>query len=240
MAADKVTRGDARDVYLMGDPNGGSPSGAFTDTTPQTSVQDELMNVDGLSLHLIVDFQIDQIAVIAGTDGVNAGTGVWSFGNYTFTGKTGAKLIVTGAANAGNNVGTLAPPTGLAISAVTANTATTATTGLVTETFGPNVAAYVIRAETASVPQGGWKIYGSNDFATAGNSGYGQPAYGGNWPEITAMFTIPATIAAVTTASSQIVQPSGHFSIKSLRAVFTPTAGNGTARVARFAKSWSR
>lgn len=240
MAASKVTRGDGLDVYLMGNPYGGAPSGAFTNTTPQVSSQDDTSEVDGLSLHLIVDFAQDEISIIAGTDAVVASTGVWTFGNYTFTGLVGAKLIVSGAANAGNN-GTFS------ISAVSGNTATTATTGLVNETFGPNVVVFVMRSEAASVPQGTWTIQGANDFvsgATVGGNGgatqYGMPGQPGNWPNITAMFTVPATIAAVTTAGSQIVCPAGHFSIKNLRATFTPSSGRGTARVARFAKSWSR
>lgn len=233
MAADKVTRGDARDVYLMGDINGGNPAGAFTDTTPQVSSQDFLANIDGLSLHLIVDFARDQVAVSAGADGVVASTGVWTFANYTFTGLTGAKLLVVGAANSGNN-GTFP------ITAVSGHTATTATAGLVNETFGAGVAVYVIRSETASVPQGNWTIQGSNDFATAGNSGFGMPYYAGNWPDITPLFSMPSAVAPVLTASSQIVQPAGHLSVKTIRATFTPTAGRGTARVARFAKSWSR
>ena len=243
MAANRTTKGDSADAYLMGDPAGSLPKGAFTDTTPQTSSNDDTGEYDGLSLHLIVDYEKDQINVIAGTDNVNSGTGVWTFGNYTFTGLVGAQLVVSGAANAGNN-GTFA------ITAVSGHTATTATTGLVTETFGPAVVVYVIRSEAASKPAGNWKIFGANDFAPGpltvqaglGNAAaanrYGQPPQAGHFADITALFTTPA---AVADAGSQIVVPTnGNIAARHVRAVFTPTGGLGTARVARFGKSWAR
>jgi hypothetical protein len=234
----KVVQGEGFDAYLMGSPNGSAPSGVIVGTTPLVSSQDETGPWDGLSLHLIVDYQVDQIPVVAGSDNVVASTGVWTFGGYTFTGKTGAGLIVIGAANAGNNVGTL-PRTGLNISAVGAHTATTATTGLVNETFGAGVSAFVVRSEATSKPAGAWTIQGSNDFFTAGAPQGGVPAQLGHWPDITPFFNSPTTIAAVTDATSQIVQPPSPFSIRSVRATFTPSTGLGVARVARFAKSWS-
>lgn len=243
MAANRTTRGDSADAYLMGDPAGSAPKGAFTDTTPQTSANDSTAEYDGLSLHLIVDYEVDEIAVIAGTDAVVASTGVWTFGNYTFTGKVGAQLVVSGAANAGNN-GTFA------ITAVSGHTATTATTGLANETFGPGVVVFVIRSETASKPAGNWKIFGANDFAPGpltaqaglGNAAaanlYGQPPQAGHFTDITALFTTPA---AVADAGSQIIVPTnGNVSARHIHAVFTPTGGLGTARVARFGKSWAR
>lgn len=233
MAANRTTKGDSDDVYLMGCPRAGNgPSGAFTSNVAQVSSQDYTQEYDGLSLHLIVDFEQDQVAVIAGTDGVVAGTGVWTFGNFTFTGMVGAKLVVSGAANAGNN-GTFL------ITAVSGHTATTATTGLVNETFGVNVVVFVIRSETASVPAGAWTIQGSNDFVGAGNATmYGQPSQPGNFADITALFS---GLSAVTTASSQIIVPTnGNVAVRAIRATFTPTGGRGTARVARFGKSWAR
>ena len=231
MASVKWTDGSGADAYVLGAP--GSGTGAFTDTTPQTTNPFEVENVDGVSLQLIVDFEQDQIAVIHGTDAVVASTGVWTFGNFTFTGLVGAKLLVTGAVNAGNN-GTFV------ITAVSGHTATTATAGLVNETFGPNVTVFVIRSEAASVPAGTWKIEGSNDFAPTGIAAYGQAAQIGHFSDVTTLFNSPAAVAAVATATSQIVQPPGHCSIRHLRVTFTPSAGRGTARVARFGKSWCR
>lgn len=245
MAENRTTKGDSADAYLLGDPAGTLPSGAFTGTTPIVSAKDNTAQYDGLSLHLIVDFEQDQVAVISGTDAVVASTGVWTFGNFTFTGMIGAQLVVSGAANSGNN-GTFA------ITAVSGHTATTATTGLVNETFGPAVVVYVIRSEAASVPQGIWTIQGANDFApgpttppsgvnyAAASIRYGQPPQAGHFTDITGLFTVPAPIDSVTTASSQIVQPNGHLSVRDIQVTFTPTAGRGTARVARYAKTWAR
>jgi hypothetical protein len=228
----KVVQGEGYEAYLMGSPNGTGPSGVISGTTPNVSSQDGTGPFDGLSLHLIVDYQADPVLVVAASDAVVAGTGVWTFANYTFTGKTGAKLVVSGAANAGNN-GTFA------ITGVGTHAATTATTGLVNETFGPNVIVFVLRSEAASKPAGAWTIQGSNDFFTAGAPQGSVPAQLGHWPDITPFFNSPTTIAAVADATSQIVQPPSHFSIRNFRATFTPSAGIGVARVARFGKSWS-
>lgn len=231
MASTKIVLGDGNEGYLIGEPGAvAGPTGVFTTTTPMSG-QAGLQNVDGVSLHLIVDFQSDSVAV-TGTDNVVAGTGVWTFASYTFTGFVGAKLQISGAANAGNN-GTFA------ITAVSGHTATTATTGLVNETFGPNVFINVIRSETASVPAGAWTVFGSNDFAPRGIAAYGQVENAGHWADISALFSSPSVIAVVATATSQIVQPPGHLSVRSLRVTFTPSAGKGTARCALFAKSWS-
>lgn len=233
MAYSKVVRGEGAEVYILGNPYGMVPSGAFTTTAAVTSGPVEIAEVDGISLHLIVDYEQDPVSVIAGTDAVVASTGVWTFGNYTFTGLVGAQLVVSGATNAGNN-GTFA------ITAVGTHTATTATTGLVNETFGTGVVVYVIRSEAASVPQGSWTIQGSNDFVQGDILQYGFPGQAGHFPDVSALFSSPSPISAVATASSQIVQPQSHCSFKAIRATFTPTAGKGTARCALFGKSWSR
>lgn len=235
MAANRTTKGDSDDVYLMGCPRGGGPSGAFTSNVAQVSSKDYTQEYDGLSLHLIVDYEQDPISVDVGVDHVVASTGIWTFTNGAFptlTGVKSAQLVVSGAANAGNN-GTFA------ITGNTATTITTATTGLVNETFGPNVVAFVIRSESASIPTGAWTIQGSNDFVGAGNATmYGQPSQPGHLPDITALFS---GLSAVTDASSQIIVPTnGNVAARVIQATFTPTAGRGTARVARFGKSWAR
>lgn len=249
MSLSKVVRGEGSDAYLLGDPYAPSVTGGFTTTTPVASATDLASDLDGLSLALIVDYAVDQIAVISGTDAVVASTGVWTFGNYTFTGLIGAKLVVSGAANAGNN-GTFA------ITAVSGHTATTATTGLVNETFGPSVVVYVVHSETASKPAGSWKIFASNDFAPgvsppaglndsgfAGQYGQGpnnqaDPNKAAHWTDITTQFSVPAMVTEVADASAQIVSPPGHFSHRHYYVQFTPTSGKGTCRVARFSKSW--
>lgn len=245
MSFSKVVRGESADAYLLGNPATGPTQplgGGFTTNVAVISSIDSTADFDGLSLGLIVDYAQDQIAVDDGVDAVVASTGVWTFTNFTFTGLVGAKLVVSGAANAGNN-GTFA------ITAVSTDTATTATTGLVNETFGPNVVVYVIHSETASHPAGAWKIFGSNDFAPgtsvapgvnnqASVTQYGQPPQSGHWTDVTAQFTVPTTIAAVTDQNAQLVSPAGHFSHRHYYAQFTPTGGKGTCRVPAFRKSW--
>lgn len=232
MASSKITLGDGNEGYLFGEPGAvAGITGIFTTTTPIIG-QAGIPNYDGVSLHLIVDFQSDSVSVVGGVDNVVAGTGVWTFGNYTFTGLVGAKLQISGAANAGNN-GTFA------ITVVSGHTATTATAGLVNETFGPNVVINVIRSEAASVPAGAWTVAGSNDFSTGGLAAYGQAPQAGHWPDISALFNSPAAIAVVATATSQIVQPPGHLSVRAIRVTFTPSGGRGTARAVIFAKAWN-
>lgn len=225
MSATKVVFGDGLDSALL--------SKAFTDTTPCVSPPDEsVQSTDGTSLQLVVDFQADPVSVLVGTDAVVASTKIFTFTNYTFTSKVGAKLVITGAANAGNN-GTFV------ISAVTAHTATcTTASGLVNETFGNNVIVTVLRSEAASVPTGAWTIAASNNYAPPLISTLGQPPTPGNFSDVTALFNSPAAIAAVTTASSQYVQ--ARVDARTLQVTFTPTAGLGTARCFRFSKSWSR
>lgn len=233
MASSKNTLGDGNDAYLIGEPGAVvGQTGVFTDATPQVG-QADIRNFDGVSLHLIVDFATDNVAVTP-TDNVVASTKVWTFANKTFTGLVGAKLTISGAANAGNN-GTFV------ISAVSGNTATTSTAStLVNETFGPNVSVTVVHSEAASVPAGTWTVAGSNDWATGGLAAYGQAQNAGHWPDISALFNSPASIATVATATSQIVQPPGHLSIRAIRVTFTPSGGKGTARCALMAKSWNQ
>lgn len=225
MATSKNTYGDGADTYVLNAP--------FATTAALVSSPVGLFDFDGVSLHLIVDFQQDEIAVAAGSDAVVASTGVWTFSGYTFTGKVGAKLVVSGAANPGNN-GTFV------ITAVSGNTATTATAGLVNETFGTNVVVYVTRSEAASVPAGIWTVQALNDFAPNGIAAYGMPAQLGHPADISALFSSPAAIAAVVTAGSQMRQPPNHLSVRHLIVTFTPSGGLGTARCAIYAKSWSR
>jgi hypothetical protein len=224
-------------------PDGGSgwdmmpPGTLIVGTTPNVTPPLGVEDADGLSLHLVVDYQVDGIALNVGTDAVVASTGVWTFTNYTFTGLTGAKLVIANAANAGNN-GTFA------ISSVSGHTATTATTGLVNETFGPNVTVSVIRSETASHPAGTWTVTASNDYISPGTSKFGHSPNPGHFATVTTMFYLPAptpaAIAAVTDAGSQYVQASPHFDGGTIQVTFTPSAGLGTPRVYVLGKSWSR
>jgi hypothetical protein len=229
MPITKDTYGDGKDCFVL-------PPTPISSTTPIVSKVIDVRDKDAVSLQLIVDFQQDVVAITPG-DAVVASTGVWTFAGYTFTGKTGSKLLVIGAANAGND-GTFP------ITAVGTHTATTATTGLVNESFGPNVQVFVIRSETASVPEGTWTVAGVNDYVPpvpASSSGsYGAPAAAGHFSDISALFSKPAAIAAVTTASSQIVQADPHLDVRGIQITFTPSAGIGPVSVAAYMKNWSR
>ena len=230
MPMTKDTAGDEAALVLQ--PGNGVISG----TTPVFTILD-VRDKDAVSLQLIVDYQVDTITVIGAADHVVASTGVWTFGNYTFTGLTGAKLVISGATNAGNN-GTFA------ITGVSGHTATTATTGLVDETFAASVTAQVIRSETASHPAGAWTVLASNDYvpgAAGSSSGaYGAPANPGHFFSVTALFSKPTTIAAVTDANAQYVQADPHFDGRHLKVIFTPSGGAGTASVSPYRKNWSR
>lgn len=216
----------------FGDGSEGLFSGTIVSTTPIVFSGIFHGGFDGAGLQLIASYQVDPVTVIPTTDAVVASTGVWSFGNYTFTAKVGAKLVVSGAANAGNN-GTFT------ITAVTAHTATTATTGLVNETFGPNVVVSVIRSETASKPAGTWTVACSNNYVPASNgSNYGASPATGTFTDISTLFNSPAAIAAVTDAGSQYVQ--ARLDARHLQITFTPSSGIGTMTAAVYLKSWSR
>jgi hypothetical protein len=80
-------------------------------------------------------------------DAVVASTGVWTFVNGHFTASMiGASLIVSGAANAGNNAA-------FVITAVSPTTVTTATTGLVNESFtGAASASIALQAIAPTYP----------------------------------------------------------------------------------------
>lgn len=229
MPITKDTYGDGKDNFVL-------PPTAISSTNPIVSHVIDTRDKDAISLQLIVDFQQDPVPITPG-DAVVASTGVWTFAGYTFTGKTGAKLVVSGAANAGNN-GTFA------ITAVGTHTATTATTGLVDESFGPNVVVSVTRSEAASVPQGAWTVAAVNDYIPpvpiSSSGSYGSPAGAGHFSDITALFSKPTAIAAVTTASSQYRQADPHFDGRALQITFTPSAGIGKVSVAAYLKNWSR
>lgn len=222
MASGKIVYGDGTDALVL--------TGTIVSTTPVVGDIVDTRNTDGCSLSLAVDYQVDAIT-ITGTDHVVASTGVWTFANYTFTAKVGAKLNVSGATHAGNN-GTFT------ITAVTAHTATTATTGLVDETFTTAVTATVTRSEAASHPAGTWTVAGSNNFAPPSNSSsYGQAPGAGKFADISALFNSPAAIAAVTDAGVQYVQ--ARYDGRSLQVTFTPSSGLGTPRCWIYTKSWS-
>lgn len=225
MSATKVVFGDGIDSVLL--------NKAFTDTTPCVSPPDEsVQSADGVGLQLAVDYQVDPVAVLVGTDAVVSSTKVFTFTNYTFTAKVGAKITISGAANAGNN-GTFL------ISAVSGHTATTSTaSGLVNETFDNSVIVTVTRSEAASTPTGAWTVTASNNYAPPLISTLGQAPTPGTFSDITSLFNSPAAIAAVTTASSQFVQ--ARVDARTIQVTFTPTGGLGSARCYRFAKSWSR
>ena len=219
----KIRHGDGDDAEILNED--------FTDTTAVTTDGDDVRDVDSVGVQLIVDFLHDDPVAGSSSDGVVSGTKTWTLTEYTFTGLTGATIRISGATNTGNNGD-------FVISSVTsAHVIVTSTaSGLVTETFTSALRIEVIHTETAAVPTGDWKVEVSNNFVPATNGTvYGQVTQAGDWTDITDQFS--PSIAAVTTAGSQYVQ--ADITARALKYTFTPSDGEGTARVLRFAKSWS-
>ena len=100
-----------------------------------------------------------------------------------------------------------------------------------------------------TTPHGTWKVEASNNFVppvTNGSVGgsssgsYGSPANAGDWNDVSALFSKPATIAAVTDNGSQYVQADPHIDARHIRITFTPASGSGNVSVACYRKNWSR
>ncbi len=218
----KRKKGESQDATVM--------DTTFTGTTAIVTSGDSMRDFDSVGAQLVVDFNSSSFTGSA-SDALVGGTKTWTLSEFTFTGLTGATIRVTGAANAGNNGD-------FVISSVTSAhvIVTTTATGLVNETFSTSLLVEVIRTDTAAVPAGTWKIEVSNDFVPNSNSNvYGQKTQAGTWTDITSAFS--PTIAAVITAGSQYVQ--ADLTARDIRWTFTPSAGQGKARVRRFCKSWS-
>lgn len=100
-----------------------------------------------------------------------------------------------------------------------------------------------------SSPNGNWKVEASNNFIPAISSSpvggsssgsYGSPANAGDWDDVTALFSKPTTIAAVTNNGSQYVQADPHIDARHIRVTFTPASGSGSVSVQCYRKNWSR
>ncbi len=216
----KRKKGESQDATVM--------DSTFTGTTAIVTSGDSMRDYDSVGAQLVADYNSSSFTASV-SDAVVGASKTWTLSEFTFTGLSGASIRVSGATNAGNN-GTFV------ISSVTSAhvIVTTTATGLVNETFSAAVLVEVIR--TDAPPAGTWKIEVSNDFVPNSNSNvYGQKTQAGTWTDITSAFS--PTIAAVTTAGSQYVQ--ADLTARDIRWTFTPTSGQGKARVRRFCKSWS-
>lgn len=100
-----------------------------------------------------------------------------------------------------------------------------------------------------TTPHGSWKVEASLDFVPGVTSGalggsssgaYGAPAFAGTWSDITALFSRPATIAAVTDNTTQYVQADPHVDARHIRLTFTPASGSGSVSANVYMKNWSR
>jgi len=196
----------------------------------------DVRNYDGFSLQLIADYFTAPIE-LTGPGSVDAATSTFTLPGNDFTGLEGSTITVSGAANDENNGSFL-------VDSVLDDTLTIAGHHtFVDETFGPDVALSL--SMTQAPPTGTWKIEGSNDFATqtsqspAQGGAYGSPGNLGHWSDITALFNKPAAVASVSDATSQIVQPDGHCSVRHIRVSFTPSGGMGSPSAYLYAKSWS-
>jgi hypothetical protein len=100
-----------------------------------------------------------------------------------------------------------------------------------------------------TTPHGTWTVDASNDFVPGVTSGavggsssgaYGAPAFTGTWSSVTALFSRPATIAAVTDNTTQYVQADPHLDARHIRITFTPASRSGSVQVNAYRKNWSR
>jgi len=185
-----------------------------------------MTHLDGCGLQLVTEDLREEITVETG-DEVDAATDTFTFDGFDFTGLEGAFVVISGAAEAGNN-GSWEVTTGADGSFESAGA-----TGLVDEEFDPDtVTVYILRSDDPAT--GTWKIEVSNNYVNPKLPGLSQ--FGGRdtkWSDITSQFT-PA-IASVTAASSQYVQ-AYPLVARQLRVTFTPTAGLGYITVTYSAK----
>ena len=100
-----------------------------------------------------------------------------------------------------------------------------------------------------TTPNGAWKVEASLDFVPGVTSGavggsssgaYGAPANAGTWADVTALFSRPTTIAAVTNNITSYHQADPHLDARHIRITFTPASGSGNVSAQAYMKNWSR
>ncbi len=197
----------------------------FDDTTAFATSGDDMREYDSVGAQLISEFASTEFTA-DDTDDVTALTKTWNIAGYTFTGQEGATLRVSGSETSDGDY---------EIDTVTsAHIIVTVTGPADDEGFTDAVEFTVLR--TDDPPTGDWKVEVSNNFVPNTNSTvYSQPSNAGDWTDITTEFS--PSITGVTTAGSQYVQ--ADLTARDIRWTFTPSAGQGTAIVRRFCKSWS-
>ena len=213
----KMRKGDSNDAEIMNE--------AFTGTDAIVTSGDDMREFDSIGAQLLVDFNETEFSGSA-SDNVDDSTLTWTLTEFTFTGMEGATIRVEGTDDSDGDY---------VIDTVTsAHVIVTLTSPGQDETFTDALRVTVIR--TDDPPAGDWKIEVSNNFVPETNGTvYGQPSDAGDWTDITSQFS--PTIAAVTTADSQYVQ--ADLTARDIRFTFTPSGGQGIAKVRRFCKSWS-
>ena len=213
----KRRKGDSDDAEIMNE--------AFDDTTAIVTSGDDMREFDSVGAQLIVDFNEETFAGSA-SDSADVSDQGFVITEFDFTGLTGATLVIEGSAD---NDGEY--------EITTVNSATSIDTDPVPagdETFTDAVRFTVIR--TDDPPAGAWTIEVSNNFVPETNGTvYGQVPDAGDWTDITSEFS--PSIALVATEDSQYVQ--ADLTARDIRFTFTPSSGQGIAKVRRFCKSWS-
>jgi hypothetical protein len=91
-----------------------------------------------------------------------------------------------------------------------------------------------IKLITTGTGHGTWTV---QDFSDYSPGGYGQVPNVGSASDITALFTVPGAIAAVTGPSNQYVQ--APYMGKAFQITFTPSSGSGTCEAIVYLKSYS-
>lgn len=164
----------------------------INDTTTRTFIT-AAEDLNSLSYVVAVDNEVQSVSHTVG-DAVVASTHTWTFAGFTFTGMTGAKITVTGAAQANNNgTFTIASVTSAHV-IVTGGTQTN-------ETFGAGV---VVTIERADVPlQATMSFLVSNDRNIDGE--YNCIPRAGRFVDITSEITsFPATVTVPLTDDVQL------------------------------------
>lgn len=170
----------------------------------------------GTGLQLITENQVD-VVVHDAADAADASDKTLTLANYTFTGKTGAKVTIQGSQD-NDGTYTLTSVTSAHVGVFSAATFTD-------ETFDDAVNITVERADDPL--QGTWAIEACNDYS----AGLDGSPNDGSWKDVTSWFGGDAPVTTnITDVSNQLVQ-ADPFDFDAFRITFAYTDGIGTISI---------